>query len=137
MRIERTFEMKQKGFAIIFKGPFSCQKLSQTWECAFKPFVFQKVPIWQWLLVNQIGRFEYNFRCLKRFSRKLPENCDWLFFLIFFTRLQFYIDFFFNIKTQISSYKVLNSSMLISCNHHVTVSFIDISIDGSTALQTQ
>ena len=39
-------------------------------ECEIQSFIFQKVPMWQRLLANQLGEFEYNFSCLKRFSRK-------------------------------------------------------------------
>ena len=43
-------------------------------KCELQSFVFQKVPIWQRLLANQLGQFEYNFRYLKWFFRKLPQK---------------------------------------------------------------
>ena len=52
---------------------------SQT--CELQPFCFQNVPIWQRLLANQLGGFEYNFRCLKWFFRKLPRKLRSAFFL--------------------------------------------------------
>ena len=36
LRTKRTFKMKWKHFSLFLKGFFSCQKLSQTWECTFK-----------------------------------------------------------------------------------------------------
>ena len=50
-------------------------------KCELQSFVFQKVPIWQWLQANQLGRFEYNFRCLKWFFRKLSRKLRSAFFL--------------------------------------------------------
>ena len=50
-------------------------------NCELQSFVFQKVPIWQRLLANQLGEFEYNFRCLKRFFRKVPRKLRSAFFL--------------------------------------------------------
>ena len=50
-------------------------------KCELQSFVFQKVPIWQRLLANQLGGFEYNFRCLKRFFRKVPQKLRSAFFL--------------------------------------------------------
>ena len=43
-------------------------------KCELKLFVFQKALIWQRLLANQLGRFEYNFSCLKWFFSKLPRK---------------------------------------------------------------
>ena len=51
------------------------------WVHAFQSFVFQKVPIWQRPPANQLGEFEYNFRCLKWFFRKLPRKLRSAFFL--------------------------------------------------------
>ena len=53
--------------------------LSQKFE--LQSFVFQKVPIWQQLLTNQLEGFEYNSRCLKRFSRKVQRKLRSAFFL--------------------------------------------------------
>ena len=50
-------------------------------------FVFQNVPIWQRHVANQLGVFEYNFRCLKRFLRKVPRKL----WLTFFLELRFLI----------------------------------------------
>ena len=44
-------------------------------------FVFQKVPIWQRHLANQLGGFESNFRCLKQFFRKVRRKLQSAFFL--------------------------------------------------------
>ena len=43
-------------------------------KCELQSFVFQKVSIWQQPLANQLGGFEYNFRCLKRFFRKVQRK---------------------------------------------------------------
>ena len=43
-------------------------------KCEFQSSIFQKVPIWQQPLANQLGGFEYNFRCLKRFFRKVRRK---------------------------------------------------------------
>ena len=50
-------------------------------KCELQSFVFQKVPIWQQLLYNQLEGFEYNFRYLKWFFRKLPRKLRSAFFL--------------------------------------------------------
>ena len=50
-------------------------------KCEHQSFVFQKVPIWQQLLANQLEGFECNFRCLKWFFRKLPRKVRSAFFL--------------------------------------------------------
>ena len=50
-------------------------------KCELQSFVFQKVPIWQRPLANQLGGFEYNFRCLKRFFRKVRRKLRSAFFL--------------------------------------------------------
>ena len=39
-------------------------------RCELQPSVFQKLPIWQWLLANQLGEFEYNFKWLECFFAK-------------------------------------------------------------------
>ena len=44
-------------------------------------FCLQKMSIWQRLLANQLGGFEYNFRFLKWFFRKLPGKLRLAFFL--------------------------------------------------------
>ena len=50
-------------------------------------FVFQKVPIWQRFLANQLGVFEYSFSCLKWFFGKLPPKSRSSFFLkLWFSR---------------------------------------------------
>ena len=46
--------------------------LTQEWK--LQSFVFQKVPIQQLLLANQLGEFEYNFRCRKWFFGRLPRK---------------------------------------------------------------
>ena len=47
------------------------------------------MPIWQRLLANQLGRFEYNFRCLKRFFRKVPRKLQSAFFRkLFFLKIR-------------------------------------------------
>ena len=43
-------------------------------KCELQSFVFQKVPIRQRLSANQLGGFQYNFRCLKRFFRKVLQK---------------------------------------------------------------
>ena len=43
-------------------------------KCELQSSVFQKVSIWKRLLANQLGKFEYTFRCLKRFFRKVPRK---------------------------------------------------------------
>ena len=43
-------------------------------KCELQSFVFQKVPIWQRLLANQLGGIEYNFSCLKRLFRKVRRK---------------------------------------------------------------
>ena len=43
-------------------------------KCELQFFVFQKVPIWQRPLANQLGGIEYNFRSLKRFFRKVRRK---------------------------------------------------------------
>ena len=40
-------------------------------KCELQSFAFQKKPILQRPQVNQLGGFEYNLRCLKRFFRKV------------------------------------------------------------------
>ena len=50
-------------------------------KCELQSFVFQKVPIWQRPLANQLGGFEYNFRYLKRFFRKVRRKLRSAFFL--------------------------------------------------------
>ena len=42
---------------------------------------FNHLPIWQRLLANQLGGFEYNFRCLEQFFRKLSQKLRSAFFL--------------------------------------------------------
>ena len=37
-------------------------------------FCVSKALIWQRILANQLGEFEYNFRCLKWFFNKLPQK---------------------------------------------------------------
>ena len=60
----------------------SCRALNNVLQlsqkCELQCFVFQKVPIWQQLLANQVGGFEYKFRCLNWFFRK-----------VFFLKLRF------------------------------------------------
>ena len=53
------------------------QQILKCWsfqKCEHQPFVFRKVPIWQRLRANQLGGFEYNFRCLELFSSNLTRN---------------------------------------------------------------
>ena len=61
-------------------------------KCELQPFVFQKVPIWQRLLVNQLVGFEYNFRCLEW----LPSKLSWKLRSAFLHKLRF-------LKIQLSS----------------------------------
>ena len=49
-------------------------------KCELESFVFQKVLIWQQLLANQLRGIEYNFRCLKRFFRKVRRELRSAFF---------------------------------------------------------
>ena len=58
-----TFEPKHLAFTLQI-----CQKT----ELQF--FIFQKVLMWLGFLTNQLGRFEYNFSCLKWFSSNLPRK---------------------------------------------------------------
>ena len=50
-------------------------------KCELQSFFFQKFPIWQRLLANQLGGFAYNFSCLKRFFSKVPRKLRSPFFL--------------------------------------------------------
>ena len=52
---------------------------SQKYE--LQSFAFQNVPIWKQPLANQLGGFESNFRCLKRFLRKVRRKLRSAFFL--------------------------------------------------------
>ena len=49
-------------------------------KCELESFVFQKVLIRQRLLANQLRGIEYNFRCLKRFFRKVRRELRSAFF---------------------------------------------------------
>ena len=52
-------------------------------------FCLSKGALWQQLLANQLGRFEYNFRCLKRIFRKVLQKLRSAFFLKFrFLKMQ-------------------------------------------------
>ena len=63
----------------------SCRALNNVLQlsqkCELQCFVFQKVPIWQQLLANQVGGFEYKFRCLNWFFRKVRRKLRPAFFL--------------------------------------------------------
>ena len=71
------------GLKSSFPVNFQYQKLKglplQKWEV--QSFAFQKGPVWQRFLANQLGGLEYNIRCLKWFSRKLPLKLRTNFFL--------------------------------------------------------
>ena len=57
-------------FSSILKGSFSCQKLSQNWQCDFK---FKTPVINRKLEGNSLSSFSLSFR-YQRFSKSREEN---------------------------------------------------------------
>ena len=72
MRRNTCFHRFKSSLAVKFHVP-KPERLALS-KMPLQSFVFQKVLISQRPLANQLGGFQYNFRCLKRFFRKMRRK---------------------------------------------------------------